>query len=166
MRPNFFADAPRPPASLKICLISYDVFPFLSSSPPNTQWHGMKSDTSSFSSNDWASYHNTCDLTGEDSASCLCWHNCLYNHLLRFAFLFSVYGARAYFRTFSEHIFTAMLVHLTSILLAYFTRPPEAPIYLCPENSGFEASKIENLCPEIADLRPEKSDLCPGHSGF
>ena len=45
-------------------------------------------------------------------------------------------------------------------------RPPEAPIYLCPENSGFEASKIENLCPEIADLRPEKSDLCPGHSGF
>ena len=27
-------------------------------------------------------------------------------------------------------------------------RPPEAPIYLCPENSGFEASKIENLCPD------------------
>ena len=45
-------------------------------------------------------------------------------------------------------------------------RPPEAPIYLCPENSRFEASKIKNICPEIADLRPEKSDLCPGHSGF
>ena len=30
-------------------------------------------------------------------------------------------------------------------------RPPEAPIYLCLE---------------IADLRPEKSDLCLGHSGF
>jgi len=48
----------------------------------------------------------------------------------------------------------------------YPSRPPEAPIYLCLENSRFEASKIENHCPEIADLRPEKSDLCPEIADF
>jgi hypothetical protein len=41
------------------------------------------------------------------------------------------------------------------------TRPPEAPPNGCPENSGFEGSKIANLCPQIADFRPEKLDVCP-----
>jgi len=35
-------------------------------------WDRRWVDTSSFSSNDWAYYHNTCDLTGEDGASRLC----------------------------------------------------------------------------------------------
>jgi hypothetical protein len=52
------------------------------------------------------------------------------------------------------------------MFLKYQRRPPEAPLYLCPENSGFEASKIKNLCPEIADLRPQKSDLCPEIADF
>jgi hypothetical protein len=44
-----------------------------------------------------------------------------------------------------------------------FERPP---IYLCPENGRFEASKIENPCLEIVDLRLGMLDLGLGIVDF
>ncbi|KAH7920728.1 hypothetical protein BV22DRAFT_1050143 [Leucogyrophana mollusca] len=44
--------------------------------------------------------------------------------------------------------------------------PPEAPPYVCPKNSGFEAEKTQNPCPKIADLRGRRARCLSIYSVF
>ncbi|KAH7883559.1 hypothetical protein F5I97DRAFT_1831286 [Phlebopus sp. FC_14] len=51
-------------------------------------------------------------------------------------------------------------------IASYTDRPPEAPSYVCPADSRFEAPKRQNVCPEIADSERTPGTETRGLSGY